>query len=66
MTYFGIFDQKSIILVFFEKKIKNTIVIFQIRTLKFAFFQNFTKKQKSLNLGQKMPYLSIFDQKYRI
>ena len=39
---------------------KKTIVIFEISTLKFVYLQNFTKKQKSLNLGPKMPDLWIF------
>ena len=40
----------------FEK----TIVVFGINTLKFVYLQNFTKKQKCLNLGAKMPDLGIF------
>ena len=34
--------------------------IFEISTLKFVCLQNFTKKQERLNLGQKIPDLSIF------
>ena len=34
-------------------------VIFEISTLKFVCLQNFTKKQERLNLGQKIPDLSI-------
>ena len=49
MPYLGIFG------VEFSK----TIVIFEISTLKFVLLQNFTKKQKCLNLGPKMPYLGI-------
>ena len=63
MTYLGMFDQKSIIWVSLGKNFKNAIVIFEFSTLKFAYIQNFTKKQKCLNLVPKMPYLSIFDQK---
>ena len=44
-----------------ELKKKETIVIFEISTLKFAYLQNFIKKkQKCLNLGPKMPDLCIF------
>ena len=50
MPYFGIFDQKCLIWVYFRNNLKNTIVIFEIST----------KKQKYLNLGPKMPYLGIF------
>ena len=37
------------------------IVIFEISTLEFVELQTFEKKQKCLNLGPKMPYLSIFE-----
>ena len=63
MPYLGIFDQKYYIWVFLGHNFKRTIVIFQISTLKFEYLQNFTKKQKCQNLGPKMPYLDIFDQK---
>ena len=36
-----------------------TIVTFEIITLKFVYLQNFTKKQKCLNLGPKVPDLGI-------
>ena len=42
---------------------ENNIAIFEISNLEFALLQNFTKKQKCLNLGGKIPYLGIFDQK---
>ena len=42
---------------------ENNIAIFEISNLEFALLQNFTKKQKCLNLGRKIPYLGIFDQK---
>ena len=42
---------------------ENNIVIFEISTLEFVQLQNFAEKQKCLNLGPKMPYLGIFDQK---
>ena len=59
ITYLSIFDQKCLIWVFLGKNFKTTIVIFEISTLKFFSFQNFTKKQKCLNLGSEMPALSI-------
>ena len=34
--------------------------IFEISTLKFVYMQNFSKKQKCLKFGPKMPYLVIF------
>ena len=42
---------------------ENIIVIFGISTFKFVYLQNFRKKQKCLNLGPKMLFLGIFDQK---
>ena len=48
--YLGIFGQ--------ELK-KKTIVRFEISTLKDAYLQILTKKQKCINLGPKMPYLGI-------
>ena len=36
------------------------IDIFEISTFKLVYLQNFAKKQKSLNLGPKVPYLGIF------
>ena len=60
MPYVGNFDQKYLIWVFLGENFKKTIAIFEISTLKFVYLQNFTKKQKCLNLGQKMLYLGIF------
>ena len=46
---------------FFGLNLKTLFPIFEISTLKFVELQDFTKKQKSLNMsqkmGQKMPYL---------
>ena len=42
------------------KNFKKAIVIFEISTLKFVYVQNFTQKQKCLNLGPKMFCLSTF------
>ena len=36
MLYLGIFDQKCLIWVFLRKNFKNTIVMFEISTLKFV------------------------------
>ena len=36
------------------------IFLFGIRTLKFAKFQNFAKKENYLNLSKKMPYFGNF------
>ena len=44
----------------FGLEFENTFVIFEISTLKFVYLQNFPKKQKCLNLGQKMPDLGVF------
>ena len=44
----------------FGLEFENNIVIFEISTLQFVYLQNFTKKQKCLNLGPKIPYLGIF------
>ena len=44
MLFWGIFDQKYLIWVFFGKNLKKTIVKFEISTLKFVYLQNFTKK----------------------
>ena len=43
----------------FGLEFENNFVIFEIRTLKFVYLQNFTKKQKCLTLGPKMPDLGI-------
>ena len=45
-------------------EVKNNIVMFEISTLKYAKLQNFMKKQKCLNLGPKMSYLSTFEQEF--
>ena len=60
MPYLGIFDRKCLIWIFLGKNFKKTIVVFEISTLKFAYLQNFPKKQKCLNLGPKMLDLGIF------
>ena len=59
MPYLSIFHQKSLILVFLGKKFKKTIVIFEISTLKLLSLQNLFKKQKRLNIRQKMSDFGI-------
>ena len=44
---------------FWARILKKSIVMFEIRTLKFLHLKNFMKKQKSLNLGPKMSDLGI-------
>ena len=44
----------------FGLEFENNFVIFDISTLKFVYMQNFTKKQKCLNVGQKTHDLGIF------
>ena len=61
MPYLGIFDKECLIWVFLGKNFKKTIVRFEISTLKFVYLQNFTKKEKCLNLGPKMSDLCIFE-----
>ena len=56
-------DEKWLISVILSKISRKAIVIFEIGTVKFVYLQNFTKKQKCLNLGPKMPYFDIFDPK---
>ena len=53
-------------LCIFGLEFENNNVIFKISSLEFVKLQNFAKKQTCLNLGPKIPYLGIFDQKYLI
>ena len=57
------FGTKTPDLGIFGLEFENNIVIFEISTLKFVSLENFAEKQKCLNLGSKMSYLGIFDQK---
>ena len=42
-------------------EVETYIVVFEISSLEFVLFQNFVKKRrKYLNLGPRIPYLSIF------
>ena len=42
-------------------EVETYIFIFEISSLEFVLFQNFVKKRrKYLNLGPRIPYLSIF------
>ena len=60
MPFLGIFDQNCHLLVFLGRNFKKAIVIFQVSILEYVSLQNFTKKQKCLNLGRKVPVLGIF------
>ena len=55
MLCFGIFGLE------FQKP----FVIFEISTIKFVYLQNFTKNQKCLYLGPKMPDLHIFGMAFK-
>ena len=59
MPDLGIFDQKCLIWLLLGKKYEKTILVFQISTLKFVYFQLFIKKQNCLKLGPRMPDLGI-------
>ena len=48
----------------FRLEFESNIFIFEIGILKFVYLQNFTKKQKCLNFGTKMPDLCIFGLKF--
>ena len=60
MFYLSIFGQECLIWVFLRKNFKKTIVIFEINTPKFFYFQNFAKKQKRLKFRQKMLDQGVF------
>ena len=45
----------------FGLEFEKAIFIFEINALQFVSSQNFVKKQKCLNLRQKMLYLGIFE-----
>ena len=51
--------QKMPYLCIFWPELWKSIVVFEIRTLKFVKLENFVKKN-NLNLGPKMPYLGFF------
>ena len=63
-TLCGCFWPKIPYLGIFGQEFKKTIVIYKINTVKFVYLQNFTKKQKFLNLGPKMPDLGILGLKF--
>ena len=60
MPYFDIFDKKFFIWVFLGKNVKRTIIRFEISTLKFVYFQNFTKKTKMPKFGTKNVWFMYF------
>ena len=45
---------------FFWLEFENAIAIFEISTLIFVELEDFTKKEKSLNMGLKTTYLGFF------
>ena len=49
----------------FGLEFKNSFVIFEIRTLRFVYLQNFPTRQKCLNLGPKMPDLGILGLEFK-
>ena len=51
--------------VFGQEFKKKPIAIFEINTLKFVNLQNFTKKQKCLNLVQKISDFGVFGLEFR-
>ena len=51
--------------IFGQEFKKKPIAIFEINTLKFVYLQNFTKKQKCLNLVQKIPDMGVFGLEFR-
>ena len=62
--YVNLGPKLPLIWVFLSNNFKKTIVIFEVGTLKLVYLQNFTKKQKCLNLELKMPDLGIFGLKF--
>ena len=44
----------------FSLEFENNIIILEINTLEFVYWRNFKKKQKSLNLEQKVPLVCYF------
>ena len=54
------FWTKSVLIGFSALEFSKTIAIFEINTHKFVHLEKFSKKQKCLNLGQKVPDLGIF------
>ena len=52
-------------LAIFRLEFESNIFIFEIGILKFVYLQNFTKKQKCLNLGPKILDLGIFGLEFK-
>ena len=44
----------------FGLEFEHIIAMFQIRKLEFVLLQSLVQKQKSLNLGPKIPYFGVF------
>ena len=60
MPYWVFLTNNALFGYFWARIIKETVVKFEISTLKFVYLQNFTKKQKYLNLVPKIPDFGIF------
>ena len=54
------FGTKNALFGYFWLEFEKNIVIFEISSPEFVKLQNFVKKWKCLNVGQKMPCLGIF------
>ena len=61
-----IFNQKCLILVLLGKNFQKTIVIFENSILKFVYLQNFTKKQKCVNMWQKSLIYVFLGSKFKL
>ena len=51
---------KNALFEFFWLEFPNAIAIFEISTLEFVELQDFTKKEKTLNMGLTTTYLGFF------
>ena len=54
------FGPNTLYLSIFRLQFENNIVIFEISTLQFVYFENFVEKWKCLNLRPTTPFLGIF------
>ena len=55
-----IFGTKIALIGYFGLEFQKTNAIFEISILEFVNMQSYIQKQKTLNLGPKIPYLGIF------
>ena len=61
---FNLGSKMSYLCIFWARML-NTIVIFEMNTLKFVKFQNFAKKQNYLILGRKKPCLGFWGKSFK-